>query len=105
MSAASERERTWEQRIWTGLQACLLAVLGWVGASIGDMSKTVSELSKTVVRIEERLSSATAAQNAMAAAQITRDRVQDERIEAISREVNTLLQRIEPRSRTHREQQ
>lgn len=97
---ASERERTWEQRIWTGLQALAVIIIGWglnaISSSMSTMTKKVEDLSLTVTRIEERVSHAMLNQSTTATAQQARDSVQDKRIDDIRRDVSELQVRVMP---------
>lgn len=80
---ATEREKTWEGRIWTGAQLFMSAAVLW-GAS------TLWDLSKTVARIDERLSYALTTQASMASSQAMRDGAQDLNIEELRKSVNLL---------------
>lgn len=80
---ATERERTWESRIWTISQALMVGAILWVGS-------TLTDLGRTVARIEERVTNAVNLQNTQATAQQTRDKVQDERIDALRRDYSDL---------------
>lgn len=96
----TERERTWEQRIWTGLQALAVVIVGWgfnaISSSVGAMTKKVEDLSLTVTRIEERVSHAMLNQSTAATAQQARDAVQDRRIDDIRRDLGELQLRVMP---------
>ena len=94
----TERERTWEQRIWTGLQALAVVIVGWgfnaISSAVGTMTKKVEDLSLTVTRIEERVSHAMMNQSATATAQQARDSVQDKRIDDMRRDVSELQSKV-----------
>jgi hypothetical protein len=70
------RETLWENRIWTATQTIMVAAMLWVGS-------TLLTLSNTVARIEERLSHAVLAQQ-------VRDKLQDERIDNVSRQIDAM---------------
>lgn len=98
---STERERTWEHRIFTALQAVVVVVIGWglnaISNSVAGMTKRVEELSVTVTRIEERVAHAMLNQSTTATAQQARDGVQDKRIDDLRRDVSDLQYRTQQR--------
>lgn len=78
-----EKETLWENRLWTLAQLLISAAVLW-------SASTIWELSKTITRIEERLALAMNQHSASQSVQVSRDAVQDKRLDDLRAEVSEL---------------
>jgi hypothetical protein len=103
-----DRESQWEQRLWTLTQILMVSAMLWVGSSVIKLSETVARIDQRLVAGAERLE---ILERAAAAnmddryrgrdarsdweRQGQRDKLQDDRINAIVSSLQDLRNRIE----------
>lgn len=92
MTSASGEQR-WEPRIWTVAQTLLVAIMLWMGSTLLDVRESLA-------RLEERIAQVLASAQVMQAAQSERDRLQEDRLNAISNSVQDVRMRVERLERT-----